>query len=96
MIEKALENLRPASLWVLTGTSYADLEWLDANQIKPTESEINTEIARLQADYDATQYQRNRAAEYPSFADQFDLLYHGGYEAWKASIDAIKTKFPKE
>lgn len=48
------------------------------------------------AEFIATQYQRDRAAEYPSFADQFDLLYHGGYEAWKASIDAVKTKYPKE
>lgn len=43
----------------------------------------------------ATEYQRQRAAEYPSYADQFDLLYHGGYDAWKASIEAVKTKYPK-
>ena len=42
-----------------------------------------------------TEYQRQRAAEYPSFADQFDLLYHGGYDAWKAAIQAIKDKYPK-
>lgn len=41
-------------------------------------------------------YKALRASEYPSFADQFDLLYHGGYEAWKASIDTIKAKYPKE
>lgn len=40
-------------------------------------------------------YAELRAAEYPSFADQFDLLYHGGYDAWKAAIDAVKTKYPK-
>lgn len=40
-------------------------------------------------------YQAKRAAEYPSFADQFDTLYHGGYDAWKAQIDAIKAKYPK-
>jgi len=36
-----------------------------------------------------------RKAEYPQFADQFDLLYHGGYDAWKAAIDAVKAKYPK-
>jgi hypothetical protein len=36
-----------------------------------------------------------RKAEYPPFADQFDLLYHGGYDAWKAAIDAVKAKYPK-
>jgi hypothetical protein len=40
-------------------------------------------------------YAEKRAAEYPNFADQFDLLYHGGYDAWKAAIDAVKTKYPK-
>ena len=49
---------------------------------------VNAEIAK-------TEYQRKRAAEYPSFADQFDLLYHGGYDAWKAAIQAVKDKYPK-
>ncbi len=40
-------------------------------------------------------YSELRKAAYPTFADQFDLLYHGGYDAWKASIDAVKNQFPK-
>ena len=74
-----------------------DFDAFDANGIKVTidEAAVTAEIARLQAEYDAKQYQRDRAAEYPSYADQFDLLYHGGFDAWKASIDAIKTKYPK-
>ncbi len=50
---------------------------------------------KQQASFDALTYAQKRAAEYPSFADQFDLLYHGGYDAWKAAIDAVKTKYPK-
>jgi predicted lipoprotein len=94
-ISKAITSLRPSAEWVLRGDTYDGLEWLDTQQTKPTESEINAEIARLQAVYQANEYQRNRAAEYPSFADQFDTLYHGGYDAWKAQIDAIKLKYPK-
>jgi hypothetical protein len=44
--------------------------------------------------YTAT-YADLRRQEYPSFADQFDLLYHGGYDAWKETIDTIKAKYPK-
>ena len=88
----ALLSLRPKALWTLRGD---DLEWLDTVQSKPTQAEINAEIARLQTEYDAKQYQRDRAAEYPSFAEQFDTLYHGGYDAWKATIDSVKTKYPK-
>jgi len=40
-------------------------------------------------------YSDLRRSEYPPFADQFDLLYHGGYDAWKAAIDVVKTKYPK-
>jgi hypothetical protein len=40
-------------------------------------------------------YQELRAKAYPSIPDQLDLLYHGGMEAWKAAITAVKTEFPK-
>lgn len=88
----ALQFLRPGAEWVLRGDT---LEWLDNEQTQPTEAEIQAEITRLEADYAAKQYQRDRAAAYPSFADQFDLLYHGGYDAWKAAIDQIKQEHPK-
>lgn len=95
-MDKALHNLRPQAVWTINGEDeYNNLVWLDKNQTKPTEEEVAAEVARLQAEYEAKEYQRQRAAEYPSYADQFDLLYHGGYDAWKAAIDAIKTKYPK-
>jgi uncharacterized small protein (DUF1192 family) len=92
MIDKAIQSLRPGAQWVLRGD---ELEWLDTEQTRPTDAEIAAEITRLEADYAAKQYQRDRAAAYPSFADQFDLLYHGGFDAWKAAIDAIKQEYPK-
>jgi uncharacterized small protein (DUF1192 family) len=91
-IAKVLQSLRPGAQWAIRGD---DLEWLDTEQTQPTTAEIAAEITRLQAEYDAKQYQRDRATAYPSFADQFDLLYHGGYDAWKVAIDAIKDKYPK-
>lgn len=92
---QAISNLRPGAKYSLTGTDYIGLDWQDTEQTKPSEEEFNIELARIQAEYVSTEYQRLRAAEYPSFADQFDLLYHGGYDAWKASIDEIKNKYPK-
>jgi phosphoglycolate phosphatase-like HAD superfamily hydrolase len=88
----AINFLRPGSIWVLRGD---DLEWLDTNTTAPTEAEINAEIARLQAEYEAKEYQRQRAAAYPSIVDQLDTLYHQGYDGWKATIEAVKTEFPK-
>jgi hypothetical protein len=89
----AIVSLRPKSNFVTANDVV--IEWLDANTTAPTESEINAEITCLQAEYDAKEYQRKRAAEYPSFAEQFDTLYHGGYDAWKATIDSVKAKYPK-
>jgi hypothetical protein len=89
---EAIYSLKPKAQWTLRGD---DLEWLDTNQTKPTEAEIQAEIVRLQAVYQVNEYQRQRAAEYPSFAEQFDTLYHGGYDAWKATIDSVKAKYPK-
>lgn len=40
-------------------------------------------------------YAEKRVSEYPSFGEQFDKLYHEGYDAWKSSIKTIKDKYPK-
>ena len=45
--------------------------------------------------YAAVEYQRLRKAEYPSWEDQMDKIYHSGLDAWKADIKAIKDKYPK-
>ena len=94
-IPAALTTLRPGAQWVHRGTEYGGLEWIDQNQVKPTQEEVEAEISRLQAEYDAQQYQRLRKDAYPSVVDQLDILYHGGYDAWRASIDEIKDQFPK-
>lgn len=61
---------------------------INGNVVEYDEELVQAEIAKFE-------YQRQRAEEYPSVIDQLDLLYHGGYDAWKASIDAVKTKYPK-
>jgi uncharacterized protein (DUF362 family) len=71
------------------------IEWHSPSAAPVTDAQIEAEMVRLQAEYNAKQYQRSRAAEYPSFAEQFDTLYHGGYDAWKAQIDSVKLKYPK-
>ena len=95
MIDLAILSLIPGAEWTLDGDTYEGLNWLDENQTKPTVEEINAEILRLQQEYEDKSYQRLRQKEYPSFANQFDLLYHGGYDAWKSAIDSVKNKYPK-
>ena len=92
---QALISLRPGAVWTIRGDTYEGLEWLDENQTKPTEQEIQAERERLENLFIYNEYQRKRSVEYPSFADQLDLLYHGGYDAWRDAITAIKNKYPK-
>jgi len=96
MINKAISNLRPTSSFSLMGDTYDTLIWQDANTQPPTLEEVNAEITRLEAEYTATQYKRDRAKEYPSIADQLDYIYHNGIDAWKTNmIDPVKAKYPK-
>jgi len=90
----ALISLCPSAKWVVRGN---DIEWHDTEQTQPTEAEINAEVARLRAEYDAKEYARKRAAEYPSIGDQLDALFHAGaFPAEMAAlIQAVKDKYPK-
>ena len=95
-LTKALTSLYPGAQWVLNGEEYSGLDWLEGNdKPKPTQKELEDECDRLHQVWLNNQYQRDRAKAYPSFADQFDTLYHGGYDAWKATIDEVKNKYPK-
>ena len=46
-IVDALHSLKPGAEWVLRGSDYTGLEWLDSSQTKPTETEINSKISSL-------------------------------------------------
>ena len=95
----AIQSLRPLAEFTLRGDQ---LEWLDSEQTEPTQAEIDIEIARLQAEYDAQEYARNRQAEYPSLNELTVALWEGVVEERMASImelevqrQAVKAKYPK-
>ena len=58
-------------------------------------NEVQYDKAAVQAYVDANAYKDLRAAAYPSFADQFDTIFHEGIDAWKAQIQAVKDRYPK-
>ncbi len=89
----AIISLRPTSGFVLDGDN---LDWRDTEQSQPTEAEIDAEVIRLQAEYDAQEYARNRKTEYPPMADQLDYIFHNGVDKWKEDIvQPVKDKYPK-
>jgi hypothetical protein len=90
----AIQSLRPNAELVVRGT---DIEWHDTTQTQPTDAEIQTEVTRLQAEYDSQAYARSRKQEYdklPQFEMQFDDN-RDGTTTWVDSINEIKSQFPK-
>ena len=58
------------------------------------ETKVAEEVAKLQAEYDAKKYQRDRAVAYDPIPEQLDQIYHD-IDGWKARIKSVKDKFPK-
>jgi len=95
-IMTAIQSLRPNAEFVVREN--VDIKWLDTEQTQPTQPEIDAEILRLQAEYDAQEYARLRKADYPNIAEQLDMQYWdsvNGTSIWQEAINAIKAKYPK-
>ena len=99
MNHQAIYNLYPNVVSIDDTAGAMDA---DGNPVAITQSIVDDEVARLQAEQDATQYQRDRQAEYPSIDELVVSLWEGVVEERMASItaleglrQAVKTKFPK-
>ena len=94
----AIKSLKPDAEWTITGSdAYANITWYDEVQTKPTESELTTEVTRLQTIYDGQDYARKRKVKY-DLLNQDDMRYDdtkNSTTTWVDAIDAIKAEFPK-
>ena len=82
--------------------------WSDDSVTKPTDSEITTELARLQGIEDWSSNRRVGTATtsgYGTFSSQLDQLYHDMKDgklgaaattgSWYVGISSVKDSFPK-
>jgi len=94
---QAILAIKPDSDFHITNLSDINsIVWVDGNPSNITNSQIETKLAELQAEYDAQDYARKREAEYPKIGDQLDKIYHEGIDAWKADmITPKKNKYSK-
>ena len=58
-------------------------------------NKVEIDLAAVNAWVDPDTYKYQRAAEYPSIADQLDKIFHDGIDEWKETIQAVKDKYPK-
>ena len=93
MRHEAIYNTHPTVVSVDDGAGCFDK---DGNSVSVDETKVSAEIVKLQAEYDAQEYARQREAEYPSIKELVVALYDTDD---RAAIDAkraeIKKKYPK-
>ncbi len=94
----AIKSLDSNSQVSVSNDNINKIIWHDGNPNNITNEEILAKQAELIAEYDAQEYARNRALEYPSIADQQDMQFHDaidGTTTWQDAIQAVKNKYPK-
>ena len=96
LIVDAILALDPNAKVKVVSEDYNQITWFDNNPNNITVTQIKTKKAELDAIDEANEYKMQREKEYPSMQEQLDDLYHNGIDGWKATIKAIKDKYPKE
>ena len=102
----AIAALRPGSSFGITMNDYSSLYWQGESNtdMPPTEDEVKTKLAELIADWEETEYKRQRYLHYPALESQMALLWDDmdagripGKETseWYAAIKATKENIPK-
>ena len=94
-ITQSILAINPQAEFSVDNNDVNKITWF--NDTTPIDSEdILAKQQELQTAYENNEYQRKRAVEYPSIAEQLDDLYHNGIDGWKTTIKEIKDKYPKE
>jgi hypothetical protein len=96
-IEKAILLINQNASFTIVNNDINSIQWnngttpIPANEILAKQQELITE-------YNSNKYQRDRAVDYPSLADQLDMQYWdkiNGTNKWQQAINAVKQKYPK-
>ena len=95
---EAIRRAYPNAVTIDDGTGAFDA---DGNQIELDQALVDAAAAEIAAELAATEYQRQRAPEYPSMADLADALYWNStgdstkLDEYYAACAAVKAKYPK-
>lgn len=93
MIHKALIALRPGAQWTLNGDTYNGIDWLDEVQTKPTEEEVDAEVARIQGqiplDKCKAEAQKRLSASDWSVLPDVNISNKSDFEAYRATLRGL-------
>ena len=96
MIKKAdaIRSINPNIILSQNGDEFT----IHNDEKMPRDEAIQAKLKELKADYDAKQYQRDRADAYPSIQEQLDMQYWdavNGTKKWQEAVAKVKTDNPK-
>jgi len=95
-IIKILTKKYPGAQWVLSGSDYSGLEWLDESP-KPTKKELEALWPEVQAETARAEVERARQAAYQQTADPLFFEYQRGdatEQEWLDAVQAVKDAHP--
>ena len=100
MIVDSILKINPNAKVTVRGNDIntCEIEWLNGTTPIP-KADIEAKMVEVQAEYDANQYQRDRATAYPSIQDQLDMQYWdkvNGTTNWEDAIAKVKSDNPKD
>tara|TARA_R100000951_G_scaffold21544_2_gene17943 strand:+ start:456 stop:755 length:300 start_codon:yes stop_codon:yes gene_type:complete len=96
-IIKAIIKINPNAQVTVNADDINQITWHNGTTPIPI-ANIEAKMVELQAEYDAKQYQRERATAYPSIQEQLDMQYWdkvNGTTNWKDAIAKVKADNPK-
>ena len=96
-IAQAVKSLQPNSEFIIENEDYSTVIWIIDPETIPTQAEVDAEVIRLQAVYDAQDYARKRKAKYV-LLEQDEMRFDDQVNStttWVDAINAIKTAHPK-
>ena len=103
-INRAIKKINPNAEFCIGGNSLDNITWLNGTTPIP-KADIEAKMVEVQAEYDANQYQRDRATDYPPIGDQLDMIWHTidkdaelqhKFYDFYQTVKKTKVKFPKQ
>ena len=97
-IIRAILKINPNAEVNVGDNNLDEITWHNGTTPIP-KADIEAKMAEVQAEYDANQYQRDRATAYPTIQEQLDMQYWdkvNGTTNWENAVAKVKSDNPKD
>jgi len=93
-ITDALKSLYPTKKWRYNEDT--GVVWISTDTTQPSQAELDTEVQRLQTEWESQEYQRKRKMEYPSIEECVHAILDDDLVALQEKRAEVKLKYQKE